>query len=198
MKKEELLQQVRNSAARHLISRDELTTAFDAGASTEVSQDEVQQAGVSHILYFVGGAIVFLGISVLIWQNWSTLPTATKILATLGSGVAAYLSGTFLSRSERLEVTGRAFYFISALVMPLGLHVTFDVAGLDTGSHGVQSLVAGILLVTYLLSYYVYRKTLFTIFNVIFASWLFFSFTNMTLKIVNSWEALRGHLGGPS
>ena len=59
----------------------------------------------------------------------------------------------------------------------MGLHVTFHIAGLDTGSYGVQSVSSGILLVTFLLSYLANRKTIFTIFNIIFGTWLFFSFT---------------------
>ena len=180
MNKEELLKQMRSLAAQRLITKDEVKAAFDAGTSSGSEDEEVtHQTGISHILYYVGGAVVSLGIGVLIWQHWSALTSATKILSTLGSGIAAYVAATFLIRNERLETASRAFYFISALVMPLGLHVTFDVAGLDTGSHGVQSLVSGILLTTFLLSYLVHRKTVFTIFNVIFGTWLFFSFTSL-------------------
>ena len=75
-------------------------------------------------------------------------------------------------------MASRAFYFLSALVMPLGLHVTFHIAGFDTGSVSVQSVVSGILLTTFLLSYLVNRKTVFIIFNIIFGTWLFFSFTS--------------------
>lgn len=180
MQKEEVLQQIRSLAVQHLITRDEVTAAYDEGISAGIDTDvaATRQATISDILYYVGGAIVFLGISVLIWQHWQALNSVTKILATLGSGIASYIVGVFLSRNERLEVASRAFYFISALVSPLGLYVTFDIAGFDLGRYGIQSLISGILLVTYLLSYVVYRKTVFTIFNVIFGTWLFFSFTS--------------------
>lgn len=178
MDRKELLKQVQSLAGQHLVTRDEVTAAFDAGASGETDVEVSRQTGISHILYYVGGAVVFLGISVLIWQHWAALNSSTKILCTLGSGVAAYIAALFLSRDERFEVTSRAFYFLSALVMSLGLHVTFHIAGLDTGSFGVQSVVSGILFTTFLLSYLVDRKTVFTIFNIIFGTWLFFSFTS--------------------
>lgn len=165
-------------AAQRLLTKDEVTAAFDAGTKGDDTEIEVTlQTGISHILYYVGGAVVFIGISVLIWQNWSAFSSTTKILCTLGSGVAAYITAVFLSRDERLEIVSRAFYFISALVMPLGLHVTFHVAGLDIGSYGIQSVVSAILFVTFLLSYLANRKLVFTIFNIIFGTWLFFSFT---------------------
>src|ERR1035437_5404710 len=131
MDKNELLKQVQSLATQHLVSRDEVTAAFDAGASGDTDVEVSRQTGISYILYYVGGAVVFLGISVLIWQHWSTLNSATKILCTLGSGVAAYIAAVFLSQNERFEIPSRAFYFISALVMPLGLHITFHIAGLD-------------------------------------------------------------------
>ncbi len=184
MDKDTLLQQIRSFSAKRLVTREEVTAAFEAGAGDDV--EVTPQAGVSRILYYVGGAVVFLGISVLIWQHWSALNNAARILSTLGSGIAAYYAASLFSRDERFEAAGRAFYFIAALVIPLGLRVTFKIGGLDVGSDVVQSLIAGILLVTFLLSYLVDRKTVFTIFNIIFGTWLFFSVTNL-FDMSSSW-----------
>ncbi len=179
MDKTALLAQVRRFAAQHLVTRDEVMAAFEAAASRDADVAVVQPAGISRILYYVGGGIVFLGIAVLIGQHWSTLNSATKILCTLGSGVAAYVAAACLGHNQPLEDVSTALYFVSALVMPLGLHVTFDVAGMDTGSFGIQSLVAGILLVTFVLSWLAHRTTLFTLFTILFGTWLFFSVTSL-------------------
>lgn len=178
MEKNDLLKHIRFLASQKMITKDELISAFDAGSSQDVSLQEPGNAGISHILFYIGAAIVFLGISVLLWQQWRALSSAAKILSTLGSGIAVYIAAIFFSREERLEAVSRAFYFISALVMPLGLHVTFYVAGIDTGTPGVQSIVSGILLTTFLLSYFVNRKTVFVLFSIIFGIWLFFSFSS--------------------
>lgn len=178
MDKKELLKHIQSLASQQAITKDEVTSAFEAGIRGDVSDEMSHQTGISHILYYIGGAVVFLGISVLICQHWRALNSVTKILSTLGSGIASYIVAVFLSREGRLEIASRAFYFISALVMPLGLHVTFYVSGLDTGSYGAQSIISGILLVTFLLSYLANRKTIFALFNIIFGTWLFFSFTS--------------------
>jgi len=178
MDKRELLENIKNLASRGIVTKEEVTFAFDEGIRGNTPEEISHQAGISHILYYIGGAVVFLGIFVLIWQHWTALSSATKVLSTLGSGIAAYIAAVFLSREGRLEFASRALYFISALVMPLGLHVTFYVSGLDTGSHGVQSIVSSILLVTFIFSYLVNRKTVFLLFNIIFGTWLFFSFTS--------------------
>ena len=187
MDKNELLKLVQTSSAQGLVAKDELIAAFDAGtaAGEKIETDSHagekaktgSPAGISHILYYTGAAVVFIGISVLIGQNWSSLSGATKILCTLGSGVAAYIAAVFLGQNKHSEEVSRAFYFVSALVIPVGLQVTFHLAGLDVKSYGVQSVTAGILLATFLASYFADRKTVFTLFNIIFASWLFFSVT---------------------
>lgn len=178
MDKKELLKNIQDLASQKAITKEEIISAFEDGIQPGDTRGDVSpQAGISHILYYIGGAVVFLGISVLIWQHWTALGGATKILSTLGAGIAAYIAAVFLSRDEHLEFAGRAFYFIAALVMPLGLHVTFYVAGFDTGSSGIQSIVSSILLTTFLLSYFVERKTVFALFNIIFGVWLFFAFT---------------------
>ena len=178
MTKEELLGHIRNLSVRHAVTKEEVLAAFDAGISSDSPLEAERQSNVSRILYYIGGAVVFLGIAVLVGQHWSALTSMTKILSTLGSGIAAYVTATLLLQRERYEPAARAFYFISALVTPLGLYVTFDVAGLDVGSLGVQSIVSVILLTTFLLSYLVYRKAVFILFNIIFGTWLFFSFTS--------------------
>jgi len=179
MNKEDILRQIRSLAARKQISKEELINAFDTAETSDLSGEILSQAGIPHILYYIGAAIVFIGVSVLIWQNWSTLSGFTKILSTLGVGIAAYITAVLLGRQKRFKIVSSAFYFISALVMPLGLHVVFYLAGVDTGSHGVQSIVSAILFLTFFLSNLVERKTIFMLFNIIFGTWLFFSFTNM-------------------
>ena len=101
MSKEALLQDIKRFASKGMITKRDLLAALEAG--------EREGKGGSHhldiekILYFIGGFIVFLGISILIWQNWDDLTTTTKILATFGSGLAAYLAGVMFSLDKRYE-----------------------------------------------------------------------------------------------
>lgn len=174
--KEEVLQYIKDLAAQKVITKDEMNAAYDEASGVKADVALTQKLGIAEILYYIGGAIVFLGISILIWQNWSTLSIVTKILATLGSGIAAYFVGLIFSKNEKTETVGSAFYLISALVMPIGLYVVFDSAGLNVASHGTQSLISGILLGTYLLSYFVFRKNVLLLFSILFATWFYYVF----------------------
>ena len=180
--KEEVLQSVRTLAGQKAVTQDELVAAYREGSGMKVDHVFMHKLGITEILYYIGGAIVFLGIAILLAQNWSTLGFATKVLATLGAGVAAYFVGLVFGRDERTETVGSAFYLISSLVTPIGLYVVFDNAGFDASSFGSQSLISGILLATYLASYFVFRKNVFTVFSILFGTWFFFSFTGFLIS----------------
>ncbi|MDP3772319.1 MAG: hypothetical protein Q8Q94_03025 [bacterium] len=182
MEKQELLQEIRAAAADKKILRDEMIAAYDAGVGVPTAHPSLlKRMNIADVLYFIGGAIVFIGIAILVGQHWDELDMPTRILATLGSGIAAYIVGVLLSRDERFGVVGTAFFFLSALIMPVGLSVVFDAAGLEVGSAGMQSVIAGILLVAYLASFFVFPRTLFIVFSILFGTWLFFSFTSFLI-----------------
>src|SRR3989339_35882 len=176
--KEEVLQYVRTLAEQKVVTRDELTDAYDSGSGIKKDMVLTKKLGIAEILYYIGGAVVFLGIAILLAQNWSTLGFGTKVLASLGAGIAAYFVGLIFSRDERTDTAGSAFYLISALVTPIGLWVVFDNAGFDASSYESQSLISGIMLGTFLLSLAVFRKNVFTLFSILFGTWLFFSLTS--------------------
>lgn len=176
--KEDVLVYIKSLAEQKVLTRDELISAFESGSGGRTDLVMTHRLGIAEILYYMGGGIVFLGISTFLYQNWSTIGLGTKLLATLGAGVASYIVGVLFSRDERTETVGSAFYLISALVLPIGLRVVFDNAGLDADSYGSQTLISGILLGMYAVSYVVFRKNVFTLFSILFGTWLFFSLTS--------------------
>lgn len=189
--KQEAQQYIKNLAESKVISRDEVIAAFNEGSDGKGDKALTKKLGVAEILYYIGGFIVFLGIVILLAQNWAILTAGTRILATLGGGIAAYLVGLLFSRSEKTETVGFAFYLISALVMPFGLYVVFDNAGFDAGSYGSQSLISGILFGTYLASFLLSKKNIFVLFSIIFGTWLYFSLTSFLVNggpYFDSWE----------
>lgn len=180
--KEEALQYVRTLSEQQVLTKEELEAAFDSGVSVKTDVALHTQIGIAEILYYIGGGVIFLGVSILLSQNWSTLSFATKILATLGAGIAAYSVGVLLGRDEKTESASPAFYFITALVSPIGLYVLFDNAGFDALGAGVQTLISGIMLAVFLLSFAVFRKSVFVFFSILFSTWLFYALTDFLVS----------------
>lgn len=175
--KEEVLQSIKELAVQKSIKREEILNAFDESVAMGESIQN-KKIKITDILYYIGGAIVFLGIVIFVTQNWKILSTSTKILSTLGSSVATYFVAIFFGMKKKTESVSLAFHLIAALVMPIGLYVTFYEAGFSISGSGMQSLISGILFVVYLLSFAISRKNIFILFSVIFGTWLFFSLTS--------------------
>lgn len=181
MDKSQVLDQVKQLAGQNLLTKQELLNAFQSGEEDKPHDVLNKKIGVAESLYYIGGLIVFIGIAVLIFQNWESLNTFTRILVTLGSGIAFYVTGVLLGMNKDTDSVGYAFHLISAMVTPLGISIAFDAAGIAPYTSGYLSIIFGTMFFTYLLSYFLLKKILFIIFIVIFGSFLYFSFINFIL-----------------
>jgi len=182
--KEEALEYIRSLGQEGSVSRTEVVAAYDSGAgvSSPVPVDALhKKTSMAELLYYIGGGIVVIGIAIFLGQNWEMLSFPTKVLATLGSGVAAYVVGVLFSRRESTEKVGAAFHLIGALVLPVGLWVVFENSGLNDNGSGIQTWMSAILFVVYLASYVLMRKTVLALFSVLFGTWLFFSVTSLMM-----------------
>ncbi len=159
----------------------ELLDIYTRSMRTDPQEIVHKQSKISNILYFIGSAVVFLGICIFVGSNWSSLSDMTKILATLGAAAAMYGAGILLGRYENLVKVSDAFHIIANLVAPVGILVTMHVLNVDTNSAGSHAVAAAIVLSTNLLLYYMERRNVFYIFSVIFGTWLFFGFTTFMI-----------------
>ncbi|MDD5585189.1 MAG: hypothetical protein PHV55_09075, partial [Candidatus Omnitrophica bacterium] len=148
MDKDKLLREISEAAAQRLILKDEVLRAYDKGQQP-VSEKVIHSKSIAEIISYVGGGIVVLGIAIFIGQHWSELNTTTRIAATFGSGMAAYIVGALFSRFERFNLPAQVFFLISALTTPVGISIAFDSAGWDMGSTITESVLAGILFGAY-------------------------------------------------
>ncbi|HYE22119.1 MAG TPA: DUF2157 domain-containing protein [Verrucomicrobiae bacterium] len=176
MDKQQLLSELRQLILANQVSKEEVLSVFD---ETSPQQGFKRHIGVADILYYLGGAIVFIGISILVAQNWESLNGISRILVTLGSSVAAFVMAVLFDRSGKMDQVSVAFYLISALLLPMGILVTFSEAGVNPESSAYQAIAAAISLGVYLTSYFLFKKEVFNVFNVIFGTWLFYSLTTL-------------------
>lgn len=178
MDKLQLLEEFKQAADSGLIKKSEVDSLFGESQENNLVVGGFKKIGISDVLYYLGGGIVFLGIAILIFQNWDSLGIVAKVLVTLGSGIAAYFVGALFSRDERTSTVGLAFYFVSGLIMPVGVGVVFHISGLDTGTAQVQSYIWGIVFLAFFVSYHALKKDVFLLFSILYATVLFFSLTS--------------------
>ena len=159
--------------------------------SGEVNKDEVlglfpktreqkpaRKFDIAEILYGVGGSIIFLGIIILVWQNWDQFTQAVKVLITLGSATSAYAMGFLFSTKKETVKLSPIFYLLSAALAPFGLHTLLDSQGINAATALSQSFIAGALLTLYLLSFIAKKRYMFAGISIIFATWLYLALGN--------------------
>lgn len=183
----EALEYVEKIGKNNILSRSELTGAYDRGANlvveNETSEPVRRKPNIAEIISYIGGAIVFVGVAILVGQNWDSMDFIAKVLATLGIGAIAYLAGFVFSKNKKADMIGSVFYFISAMVSPIGFFVLFDEFGLDIGTHSSQALISAILLIAYIASYFLVKKKIFVLLSIFFGSWLFFAVTDLLISV---------------
>lgn len=177
MDKEQLLGYLRHFAAQGLITKEEVLETFPS----QPSSLGVRRVNIFDILYYIGGAIVLLGIAILVGDNWLSLSVVSRVLVTLGAGLAFYAVGTIFIRSHELKNLGRASFLVSAILNPIGLYVLLDAWGIDATTLGAQSVISFLLFGVYFFSYFLFKEELFSFFTVIFGTALYFSFTSFLL-----------------
>ena len=171
MDKENLLQELKQAVTMGQVSREEVLEIFP---SPMLGQEGAKRHfRLANILYYLGGAIVFMGIAVLIVQNWKYFTTPVKILTTLGIAIACYVAAALFYRYEQFKSISQVFFLLAGLIFPIGFYVTLDKMGFDVSAAAVQSLIYLLLLLLFLGSFYFFRFTILTLFNIVFSTCLF-------------------------
>ena len=110
MEKNEVLAELIQKAKDQGISKEEFVTAYDSEVYSSVSNISHKSLDLSKVLYYIGGAIVFLGISVLLYQNWDSFGYVVKILVTLGVACTAYIVGVIFSKYPEYYGASDSFF----------------------------------------------------------------------------------------
>jgi len=174
MDKQHVLDSVATLAAAEALTEAELVATFREATGGENAERHIRY---SSVLYFVGGGVVVMGIVALIAQIWDDLGSAMHIVVTLGSGLAAFMVGVLFSQRRWLGAAGPAFFLIAALVLPLGLAVTLDEAGLQPDHPEWQSLMSLVLAGAFFAAYLLFRSNSLVLYTIGFATWAFFAVT---------------------
>lgn len=189
MNKNEVLSAVGELSRTDQISKEELLNAFSAakGISADGStgmeiieqQEDAKHFNVSDVLYYIGGAVVFVGIAVMIGGSWDKLSDIARISVTLGLGLVFYIIGALLSNAARFGGISSAFFLTSGLAMPVGLFVLLDALNIQTYTAQSNVIISLIMIVAFLSSYFAFRKSVLTVFTILYSTWFFMSATNM-------------------
>jgi hypothetical protein len=179
MDKQQLLGELRERIQDGLVSKYEVEQLFAVTKEPSVSDRDASQRHVSlqQIIYYIGGGVVFIGLSVLISQNWDVFNTAVRILITLGSAVTAYVMAFLFSKREDTDGVAQPFFLISALLMPVGIGVSLYESQWSMSGNLAMIIISGLSLLIYSVSLKHFKSNLQLLFTIIFGTWLFYAVT---------------------
>ncbi len=185
MEKQELITTIRSAAARGIISRDETIHAFDSGRvlpgsslDKDLQRIGKERRGIANVLYYIGGTVVVLGVVILIAMNWADFGKIGHIALTLGIAILLYISGVLVEHGDEKSKLGNALHFIAGVLLPFGLYITFDEFDIISGDPLGNVLISGILTLVYFFSVFLYRRTVFGLFSVVYSTMLYYSIIN--------------------
>lgn len=136
---------------------------------------------LSEIFYYLGALIIFLGISVLVGQNWEVLNSITRVLLTLGAGVVFYVVGVALVNNKISDKISVPFFLLSGFLIPSGLYILFDSVKVNSFSVWLHAFIWGISFLLFWLSEVYFRKIILTLFTCVFGLFFFFALTDWVL-----------------
>ncbi len=181
MDKQQLFLEIRQMAARGELNQAEVLAVF-GGQVPQPPQDAATKGlSLSDIMYYIGGAIVFLGIVVLCYQNWDNFSPALRILVTLGSAIACFITAALLNRYEDFKKISHAFFLLSGMLAPMGVEITADQIGFDLDSNSIQLAIFFILSAVYLGAFYFFRQTMLLFFSIVFTTLTFHFLINIMI-----------------
>jgi hypothetical protein len=121
------LQDIAALAQQHGISAAEIAGVL--GEGPDATPDGRRRAVLVRVLGFLGGTFVFAGIGVFIALQWDAMISAARVVATLGSGLAAFVFAVLASRVARFEKATTPMFLVAAALEPTGMLVAFDEFG---------------------------------------------------------------------
>lgn len=146
--------------------------SVDEIASTAKKEETPKDARkwVNLLLGYVGAALIFGGLALLIGMMWPTLGSAARVIIAYGSGLCAYIIGFVFLKDVRYGHLSFPFHLMSAFLLPFGMFVFLHeyIGGGDIQFASI--VVFGILAIQFFAPFFKYKKA-----SLLFFAYLFFN-----------------------
>ncbi len=148
--------------------------------SGEINRDEVEKIlqsspqsakkglhlSVTKMLYFIGAAIVVVGIIIFVSQIWEDIGSIGRISVTLGLGMMFAGFGSALLKQKPTENIGPVFHAIGGLLIPGGALVTLSELGKESTSVFPVAITFGGIFAFYLMLTRIHKHAVLTFFAI--------------------------------
>lgn len=192
MDKRQFLDLITEKARNNLATKQEVTDAYEKGSQgNEVKNGRVvnNTSVAGQVFAYIGGAIMFLALVIFVGQYWDLLNDLTRVLLTLGVGIAVFVSAVLLDKHSK--VAAQALHLMAALLLPSGIAVMLYSAGVDLATFGAEMAIFFSLFLVYLAMFFINKKTIFLLFSIIFGTFCFYiigDYISVNSYFASTWQ----------
>ncbi len=173
MDKEHTLAFVKQQLDAQIITRGDLLEI----ASEPHEKKEATSKNIVNVFYAIGAIIAFIGIAILIGENWNEIGIGGRLLVSLGVSLATYVAGMLMQKPDQHRLS-QVMFTLSAALAPLASYVLLDTMGVKFTT-GMQIVVSALLAAIYGYALFIVRKPILSLITIAYASWAYFAFADM-------------------
>lgn len=118
------------------------------------------------MLYFLGSAVVVIGIVLFVAQVWDDIGAFGRISVTLGLGILFAAIGSVLLKNKPANNIGSVFHGIGGLLIPGGAMVALSELNVDTVSLWPVTITFGVIFAFYIVLNFVHKNAVLTFFAI--------------------------------
>lgn len=125
--RERALADVAALARQHQLRLDEIAAAM--GHQSPAGSEQRWRGVIVTVLGVLGGTFVFAGVGVFIALQWDDMNSFSRVVVTLGSGVAALVLAVMASGDRRFAKAATPLFLMAGALEPTGMMVAFEEFG---------------------------------------------------------------------
>lgn len=174
--KEDAIIEIISLAKKNGVSAKEITSAMADSKSAKAASETYS---VNKLFSYIGGILIFSGISIYIARVWEDLNSAERIIITLGTGFTLFVMAFLALKNPKYERAATPLFLISALMQPLGLFVAlYEIFGTSNDPRKYALLVFGVMFIQQLVTFLKVKRASLLFMVLLFGSavyWLIIS-----------------------
>ncbi|HEX6999871.1 MAG TPA: DUF2157 domain-containing protein [Gammaproteobacteria bacterium] len=122
------LDEIVRLARAHGLTAEEIAAALvgSPGSQAGAARGSSRSSALARLFAYLGGTFVFAGVAIFIAIRWGELNSAARVVATLGSGLAAFAMAYAATRDARFEKAATPLFVTAAVLEPYGILVALD------------------------------------------------------------------------
>ncbi len=184
MEKQQLIEELQKAISTGDITRNEIqqVLSLEQNIAETTGSSVASRLSLAEIFYYIGGVIILIGLIVLISQNWSSFTFAVKVFTTFGMGIIFFISAILLNQSDQFKKISNVFFLLSGVLIPFGYFIMFDDKINNQTMDYYNVIIPLLCLLQFGITQFAVKKDIFTVFNTVFGTWLFFGLSNYMLN----------------